>query len=409
MSDSSLVTRTLIAAEIPEFVTMVFAAFLDTPTEQTMATESAILEPERTHAVFDGETMIGGGSILSRRMTLPGGLPTPVAAVTMVGVAPGHRRRGAMSSVMRAQLHGLHEQGAEPIATLFASEGGIYSRFGYGAAAMRLEISVPSGTEFWDSVDVGEHRVRELDRATALPLIDELHRAVSTQRTGWLSRTPASWEQYFSESEKMRRIKGRTPYRFVLHPDGYAIYFAVPKWGDRGPEGTAYVSEVVARTPVAYAAVWRYLLDIDLIGTVTYEGAPTDEPIQHLLTDPYQAEQTRYDSLWVRLVDVDRALPLRRYRAPLDVVIDLSDEFCPWNTGRWRLVVGTDEVATVERTEAAADLAMTANELGALFLGGTSALDLAAAQRIQELTPGALRTASRAFSGDHQPHCPEVF
>jgi sterol carrier protein len=48
-------------------------------------------------------------------------------------------------------------------------------------------------------------------------------------------------------------------------------------------------------------------------------------------------------------------------------------------------------------------------DLGAAFLGGTRLSELAGAGRIIELTPGAVVKASRAFTGDHAPHCLEVF
>lgn len=409
MSDSPLTIRSLTTEEIPDLVSVVCAAFLDTPTPTGTAHEVALLEPDRTHGVFDGDELIGGGSILSKSMTLPGGTRHPVAAVTIVGVAPGHRRRGATTMLMREQLHGLHNSGAEPFASLFASEGGIYGRFGYGLAAQRVDIEVPKGSDFLSTVDVGKDRVRDVTRESGMPIVKKLHDEVAATRVGWLTRSDAAWEIYLGEDPDDQDAKKYTPYRFALHPEGYAIYKAERKWGDRGPESVLHVREIVATTTLAYAALWRYLLDVDLIATVEYDGAAADEPVQHLLEDPYQANHERYDSLWVRIVDVDRALPLRRYAAALDVVLELTDEFCPWNEGRWRLVVDAEGVGTVERTEAEPDLAMTTNELGAIYLGGTTVLELAAAQRIRELRPGTLLAASRAFTGDHQPHCPEVF
>lgn len=114
------------------------------------------------------------------------------------------------------------------------------------------------------------------------------------------------------------------------------------------------------------------------------------------------------DSLWMRLVDLDRALTLRRYAAPIDVVLELSDAFCPWNAGRLRLTASATG-ASVERTSDPADLALDAADLGAVYLGGPTLLSLADAGRVRELTPGALVPASRAFVADRPPHCPESF
>jgi predicted acetyltransferase len=179
-------------------------------------------------------------------------------------------------------------------------------------------------------------------------------------------------------------------------------------WQSRKPGHEVHAKEILGTTPQAYAALWRYLLDIDLTTTVRADAA-VDDPIIHMLKDATDNSRQVSDGLWVRIVDIDRALPLRAYSAPLDVVLAVEDEFCPWNAGTWRLVAEADGQGAVTRTDAEPDLALGARELGAVFLGGTTVRELVSAQRVRELTPGSARAASRAFAGDHQPHCPEVF
>ena len=87
----------------------------------------------------------------------------------------------------------------------------------------------------------------------------------------------------------------------------------------------------------------------------------------------------------------------------------MTDAFCPWNAGRWRLEVGTDGTATVESSTADPDLRCDVADLAAAYLGGTRLTALAVAGRVQELRAGALLAASRAFTGDAEPYCPEVF
>src|ERR1700742_2602727 len=162
MSASPLVTRTLAAEELPEFVDVLFRAFLNDPEPDAMAAELALLEPHRTHGAFDGDELVGGATMLTRQMTLPGAGPHPVAAVSCVAVAPDHRRRGAMTQLMRAQLHSQHETGGDAFAALYASEGDIYSRFGYGLAGHRAFFAVPRGAEFHSTVDISDGRIREV-------------------------------------------------------------------------------------------------------------------------------------------------------------------------------------------------------------------------------------------------------
>ncbi len=401
----SLTIRTLHHDELGAAQRVLDSAFLSDVNEQRLERWRDLFEPDRHHGVFDGDELIGGGGIQTRDMTLPGGVPHPVAAVTSVGVKPGHRRRGVLTRVMTAQLHGLHERSEEAFAALWASEAGIYGRFGYGMAAEFTRLSVPRGAAFRPGVELGDGRVREVPLDEALPFIKQVYDRVRPSRTGWLSRTEGHWAAYLADEEFDR--DGLTAYRYVVHPQGFAIYRVKHDWQERGPRHELHVRTVAAETDEAYAALYRYLLDVDMIGELQHFTA-SDDPAVHLLADLRQALRSRTDSLWVRIVDVDRALPLRRYLSDVDTVLDVRDEFCPWNHGRWRLTV-KDGDATVRRVDDAPDVALDVQALGAAFLGGTRLNVLAHAQRVRELTPGALNGLSHAFLGDHEPHCAEVF
>jgi len=121
MTETALTVRTLQAAD--DVAEVVHHAFLADATPASRERELSMFEPGRYHGVFDSETMIGVAGMLTRDLTVPGLVPVPVAAVTTVGVLPDHRRRGALSMLMRTQLHELHESRGEPIAALWASEG----------------------------------------------------------------------------------------------------------------------------------------------------------------------------------------------------------------------------------------------------------------------------------------------
>ncbi|GAB1513146.1 GNAT family N-acetyltransferase [Actinophytocola sp. KF-1] len=400
-----LTIRTLTDADLPAFSEVLASAFLIDHGDDFLAEERTVFEPSRSHAVFDGETMIGTGQLLSRRVVLPGGDAVRAGAVTSIGVAPGHRRRGVLSMVMRSQLELLHEAG-EPLAILWASEGGIYGRFGYGLGTQHARIALPRGTAFRRDVAVDPEPVRELPRERALPVVRDLHDEVWQTRAGNLDRTDGSWAFHLFDAPARRH--GQTAMRFVVHPRAYAVYRAKPDWQDRGPRTTVTVHELTAATPAAYAAVLRYLLDMDLVGEVVLR-AGVDEPLVHMLADPRAALRTVFDGLWVRLVDVDRALAARRYLVPVDLVLEVTDDVCPWNAGRWRLVAGPDGRAEVTRTDAPADLALDVSALAVAFFGGTRLSTLAAAGRVRECRPGTLSPASLAFLNDGEPCCLELF
>lgn len=391
--------RTLRDGEFPEWAHAVSAAYGNDLHDADIADGSAIIELDRAIVAHDGAVPVAGAASYSRSLTIPGAV-APIAAVTWVGVVPTHRRRGILTAMMRRQLHGLHESGAEPIAALNASEATIYGRFGYGLASrlarldgakerMRLRSGAGSGS------------IQLLRGAAAGPAMRQVYDRVRGTRVGFLDRDDRFWGARRYDAEHTRG--GASAFWFAVHndgtgtPTGYAIYRL-------RPPDTVQVVELVAATREAYAAVWRFLIEIDLRSRLTFDAA-LDEPLPHLLDDPRAVQATVVDNLWVRLVDVDRALAARRYATPLDVVLAVDDDFCPWNTGRYRLAADGGSV-TCSRTPAAADLRLSATELGAAFLGGTTLATLAAAGRVEELRPGAVAACSRAFRGDREPYHP---
>ncbi|OXM56897.1 GNAT family N-acetyltransferase [Amycolatopsis thailandensis] len=406
MSDDSLAIRTLTTDDLPAFSSVLVRAFLSDNAEGLQYREGLVFEPERSHGVFDGDELIGSGELLTRKITVPGAGQTPIAAVTSIGVAPGHRRRGVLTRIMRAQLHGLHEDGGEAIAALWASESVIYPRFGYGLGAQFYRAKLRSKAAFRPGVELETERVREVARAEAIPLIKAIYEKEAPLRVGALDRPESAWE--FNLDDREVRHKGSTEMKFAVLSDGYAIYRVKSDWDEEGPRGTLTLHELVATTPRAYATLYRFLLDYDLIGTIELNAA-LDEPLIHILADPRKMSRSGGDSLWVRLVDVDRALVTRRYNAPVDLVFGVHDDFCPWNTGNWRLTTDGDGNAEVTRVEDAPDLDLDVIDLGAIFLGGTRPSTLAAAGRIKERTAGAVSRATAAFATDREPSCLESF
>ncbi|WP_073482337.1 GNAT family N-acetyltransferase [Streptoalloteichus hindustanus] len=408
MPEHAPIVRPLARDEIKDYVRLDHNAFLVDTSPEAVRREAGRIEVSRSLGAFDPDgTMLGGAFILTRDMTLPGTGPSPVAGVTGVVVAVDQRRRGVLAALMRTQLHGLYESGAEPLAALWASEGGIYGRFGYGPAAWRAQLTVPRGAEFHPSVDVGDARIRELPRERAMPLFRDLHARVAATSVGWVTRPPASWRWWYDDSESGDEDYSKL--RFAIHPDGYAAYDVRENWTDRGPRHFLRVREIAATTPTAHAALWRHLLDLDLVGEVHYSFARADDPLPLLLANPRLAERSLVDSVWMRVVDVERGLAARRYPAPVNVVMELTDTLCPWNAGRWRLRVDGSGAAEVLRTDDDPDIALDVAMLGSVFLGGPTLTSLAAAGRVRELRPGTLTPVSRAFAGDRAPHCPETF
>jgi predicted acetyltransferase len=133
-----------------------------------------------------------------------------------------------------------------------------------------------------------------------------------------------------------------------------------------------------------------------------------DEPLLFMVNEPRRIAARQADALWVRILDVPGALAARRYAAEIDLVIDVTDELIPENTGRWRLS-GSLDGARCESTVDPADLSCDIQSLGAAYLGGTPLASLAATGLVREHRPGALAAAATAFGWYQTPSSIEVF
>lgn len=403
--------RPVTCEELPAFARAGETAFHADVHPEDLAGQAQRFEPERSLAVFDGPDIVATTTIFTRELTIPGAI-IPAACVSEVGVVATHRRRGLLTALMRRQLDDVRAAG-EPLAVLWASEPAIYGRFGYGIAAFSAEIRVrTAGTRLQPGAPPPEGRMRLLAPADALPAIAPLYDAVRRHRPGHLDRTPAWWAKRVHDPEHRRH--GAGPLRVAVHEapsgvvDGYALYAVRSAFELEGPDGEVVVRELVADGPGATAAMWRYLLGLDLTRRLTWEIAPADEPLAFLLEGPARPRVSTFENLWVRIVEVGAALAARRYTAPVELVLDVQDAFCPWNTGRWRLEAGAGG-ASCARTDAPADIALTTTELGSVLLGGPPFAALAAAGRVRELHAGALAGADAAFGVARAPWCPEIF
>jgi predicted acetyltransferase len=390
--------RSIATEEVDRFLEAVMFAFHAELRPDDRGMWAKVLEPERTLVWEDGGRFVANAGAFSRRMTVPGG-ELAVAAVTAVGVAPTHRRRGLLTAMMRRQLDELHD-GGEAVAVLKASEGAIYGRFGYAPATHVLRITAQRAMVRWR--EAHPQALRLADPAEAIAQMRPVHASVRAARPGMLDRDGEWWPDRVYDPEHDRR--GSSPLRAVVGDDGYALYAVASEEPDGFPDGRVRVRELVARTPAARAALWAFLLDLDLTSTLLWPEAPSDEPLALMLADPDAARSERQTDLWLRLVDVPRALAARGYDGDPDVVLEVADTFCPWNAGRWRLAGGACEAVGAEP-----DLALDVTALAAAYLGGTTLAELAAAGRVSELRPGALKRASDALRGAVAPWSPDGF
>jgi predicted acetyltransferase len=241
------------------------------------------------------------------------------------------------------------------------------------------------------------------EAATLFPPVWE---ALMRERSGVFRRTKAWWEL---RTLRMPDEEKANPRRFaVLELDGsaqaYAIYRLFPGFEEGSANSRIELTEVIGASPQATAEMWRFVLDIDWYATIECSLLPVDHALLTLLATPRRARYRMGDSLWVRLVDVGRALAGRAYANDGSIVFDVRDAVCPWNEGRWKL-----EGGAATRTDASADLALDVGALGSTYLGAVSFAQLRDGLRLEELSDGAVQRADAIFGWRPLPWCPEIF
>jgi predicted acetyltransferase len=360
---------------------------------------------ERTHAAFDGDRIVGGAGAFPFTMTVPGG-EVGCAGVTVVGVLPTHRRRGVLRGLMRAQLDDVRERG-EAIAALWASEEAIYGRYGYGLASLAGEISLPRTYAALRDGLAPTGSLRLLTAEEARGRLPAIYERVRVQTPGMFARTAEWWETRQTSDPPERRQGGGEKNYAVVEIDGrdaaYAIYRLRSSFEAGASTGFVEIVEAMGEDAEGTREIWRFLLGLDWMATVNAWHLPVDHPLFHLLLYPRRMQFRIGDALWVRLVDVEAALVARSYVGDGSIVLELADDFCPWNTGPW-----TVSAAGIERG-GEPELRLDVQALASVYLGGFTFAELARALRVDELGAGAIARADALFATAIRPWCPEIF
>jgi predicted acetyltransferase len=368
-------------------------------TEQQLEQEAAELLTDwfRPQAAFVDGKIAGGSAIVSVEVTVPGGRQVALGGVTSTAVLPTYRRRGLLRQIMGAMLDDCRERG-EFLAGLSASEGTIYGRYGFSPATFqhRWEVRRTDVAFRDDFTDTGSLDL--VDSAEAGVVWPVLHDQVRAVRVGEISPLPGKWQNLAALP-----ADGSGPAHHLVHRDATgavdgAAIFRLPWSPDPALAGVLQVEACEALTPDAYRALWALLLDFDLTKRVVAARRPVDEPLRWMLTNPRALKLTRTrDNLWLRILDVRRALEARTYAASDVLVLEVHGH------GRWRLDAAPDGAACTA-TDADAYVSLTVNELGSLYLGGVCASELMYAGRVVERTAGAVSRLDALLRQDRAPH-----
>ena len=325
-----------------------------------------------------------------------GGRPVPCGGISVVGIAPEERARGAAVFLMRAALEELHENGTA-LSSLFASTQRLYRRVGYEQSGNRHYHELPLSA------------IGEMGRP--LPVVsvgvgdsqpfEEQTRQRARITSGNLERTAGLWQRILS-------FPDQTVYGYLIGdvaaPEGHIIYYQ--KSDQPGPFNLC-VRDMLALTRAAARTLWAFIRDHRSVAESVIWFGPANEPLLNL-TEECRMQRSRFDHRWLlRIVEVRKALETRGYPedAAGELHVDIQDDLLSANHGRFVLSVadGRGEV----RPGGRGDLRTDIRGLAPLYSGLFTPAVLRMTGQI-ETDDRTLATAARLFAGP-EPWMAEMF
>lgn len=353
--------------------------------------------PGRVYGAWLDGTLVGTTNSFRSELRLPGGEWVPHAAVTHVGVLPHFTRRGILQALFRQQLADLLQEGIS-VATLRASQGLIYPRFGYGVASAFQDLNI-------DKRELGtlptlEGEIQLLPPAEAWHSVRSITERYPLAQAGTLARWPQWWamQQHRLEHSGLNHyvalaLKEGVPQAFARYhaePDGNWLY---------SRDRTLVVDDFHAADPALATTLFHYLLQLDIARFIQLPHRPVDDWLPLLLDNPRAVgQQGQQDETWLRIIHLEQALNARRYQPAPSVVLAVTDDLLPVNQGHWQL-----SSEGVKRTTQPADLSLDIATLSMLLLGGHKVWQLIQAQRIRIVNPQAPKWLERLLACDEAP------
>jgi predicted acetyltransferase len=372
-------------------------------------------EIDRLVAAIDNSSgqIIATGGADSYSFTVPGGAKVPMAGVAYITTSVTHRRRGAFSKIM-AQIHETARERGDVVSGLWASRSHLYSRFDYGMAINSFNWEIdPRFGAFTHSPDSGagerpEPHVYFVDADEAAVLLPGIYEQMCQMTPGAVDRNPGRWQYELFDEDRIRG--GASALFFAICEEGGELTGYV-SYRTRAKDDFSldlHVSEQVSITDTAHAALWRFLLNFDLVEKIIAANRPADDPLWWMLSDPRRLNRRLLDTLWLRFLDVQKALEARTYNADGRLKIGLVSESQPEIAGTYVLDID-DSHASVKKSTDRPDVVMTPADLAAIYLGGVTPGPLVEAGRIDIVATGGLAKLRGMFATDSAPWCAHHF
>jgi predicted acetyltransferase len=349
-------------------------------------------DPARVQAVFVEGEAVAAARVLGFGQWY-GGRRVGMGGFSPVGVAPDHRGRGYGSQVTAAHYEDMRSRG-EWLGGLYPASTRLYRGVGFelGGTWNRKQIEARS-LQLLPPSPVRPRRATRDD----IPAVQATYARHAASVNGWTDRSDLWWDRILVTPFDNRHL-------YVVDGDGgqggeieaYLLYqhTRAPTWWGYSID----VLDLVSDDRDSTLALWRLLGSSSTqAAKISYVSGPEDEL---MLVHPEQDMRTTDELRWmIRLVDAAEAVAARGYdeHVTAEVHIEVADRHCPWNEGRWRLVVEGGK----GRLERGGDgtVQLTVNTLSSIFTGYG---DPAALRRAGALRGGGSaddRALAAAFAG----------
>ncbi|MEL7156028.1 MAG: GNAT family N-acetyltransferase, partial [Actinomycetota bacterium] len=341
------------------------------------AVASSAIRPEWTLCAFDGERMAASYAVIPFTMRAHG-TAMALGGVSTVATEPEYRRQGLARRLTTRSFEDMFDR-EQPVAALWASQAAIYQRYGYAQASVLRTYTVDTvDIDFVDG-DPGSARVERFDVAGGRDRAKEVYNQFVADRMCYLHRARTLWDlNAFTDNEADGPVHVAVAHDDDNRPVGYVVYTLRAGRLDHPARSQELVVRDLAWLDLdAYRSLWSWLKRHDLVGRVSWNTAPLDDPASELFAEPRLLRTVDREGIWFRVVDVERALAGRRYTGSGAVTIEIpSDDLAPWNPGTYRVEVDEGEAA-VTPTTGGAGLTVPVKALSSMFTGFRSPRSLA--------------------------------
>jgi predicted acetyltransferase len=342
--------------------------------------QNARLDLEQVHIIEEDGEARASTTVLPLKSFVEGEW-RPMGGISAVMAHPAYRRRGYAGELMRAVLRDMRERNVS-LSLLAPFAHAFYRIFGYELATEAIEYRLKPA----DLPTSPEQNHLRAYREEDLSSLMDLYEAEAKGHRLCVRRSEGHWKESLAEKGTDAAVYERDD---VV--EGYILY-KISGWQERDPRRTLSVEEIVAATPRAREALLSFMAGLDplVYGIKLY--TPRGEPLHPYLRSSHVDAKIEPDQM-LRLVDVEGALGYLERVPEAPLVLDISDDVIPENSGEY--TVGDGKV--FRGAEAGESVSLDVRQLAQLYAGYLPARDLARHGLIRASSPEALHLLGALF------------